>query len=50
MAKEALASGESVYDLVIDHGWLTSDELDRLLDPRTMTSPMRPSGQAAPPT
>ena len=39
VAREALDTGESVYDLVIEHGWLDADELDRLLDPRTMTSP-----------
>ena len=37
-----LASGGSVYDLVIAKGWLTSEELDALLDPRRMTSPMQP--------
>ena len=42
VAKEALATGATVYDLVIDKGWLTQQELDELLDPARMTSPMRP--------
>ncbi|WP_347351062.1 aspartate ammonia-lyase [Intrasporangium sp.] len=42
VAKEALATGASVYDLVLAKGWLTAEQLDGLLDPRTMTSPMQP--------
>jgi aspartate ammonia-lyase len=37
IAKEALASGRGVYDLVCDRGLMTRDDLDRVLDPRNMT-------------
>ena len=43
VAKEALATGGSVYDLVIDKGWLTKEQLDQMLDPTRMTSPLQPS-------
>jgi aspartate ammonia-lyase len=36
IAKEALATGRGVYDLVCDHGLMTRADLDRLLDPRGM--------------
>jgi aspartate ammonia-lyase len=39
IAKEALASGGSVYDLVLKKGWLTKDKLDDLLSPANMTDP-----------
>jgi len=39
IAKEALKTGGSVYDLVIAKGWLTKDELDELLKPENMTHP-----------
>ena len=39
IAKEALASGRSVYDLVLERGWLRRDQLDDLLRPETMTHP-----------
>jgi aspartate ammonia-lyase len=39
IAKEALASGASVYDLVIAKGWLTRAELDERLRPESMTHP-----------
>ncbi|MFN0066058.1 MAG: aspartate ammonia-lyase [Limisphaerales bacterium] len=39
IAKEALATGGSVYDLVIAKGWLTKDHLDELLKPENMTHP-----------
>jgi aspartate ammonia-lyase len=42
VAKEALATGASVYDLVVQKGWLTKDQLDELLDPARMTSPLAP--------
>ncbi|MGZ5404784.1 MAG: aspartate ammonia-lyase [Nocardioides sp.] len=42
VAKEALATGGSVYDLVVQKGWLTKDELDEMLDPARMTSPLAP--------
>jgi aspartate ammonia-lyase len=37
IAKEALASGGSVYDLVLKKGWLTKEKLDELLSPAHMT-------------
>jgi aspartate ammonia-lyase len=36
IAKEALATGRGVYDLVCDRGLMTRSELDRVLDPRFM--------------
>jgi aspartate ammonia-lyase len=39
IAKEALKSGGSVYDLVISKGWLTKKQLDELLKPENMTHP-----------
>src|SRR5436190_12050746 len=39
IAKEALATGGSVYDLVIAKGWLTKEKLDDLLKPENMTHP-----------
>ncbi len=39
IAKEALASGGSVYELVLQKGWLTKEKLDDLLSPANMTDP-----------
>jgi aspartate ammonia-lyase len=39
IAKEALESGRGVYDLVCDRGLMTRAELDRALNPDTMTDP-----------
>lgn len=39
IAKEALKTGGSVYDLVIAKGWLTKEKLDELLRPENMTHP-----------
>jgi aspartate ammonia-lyase len=39
IAKEALATGGSVYDLVLQKGWLTKERLDDLLSPAKMTDP-----------
>ncbi len=39
IAKEALATGGSVYDLVLQKGWLTKEKLDELLRPENMTDP-----------
>ncbi len=39
IAKEALATGGSVYDLVLKKGWLTREKLDELLSPANMTDP-----------
>jgi aspartate ammonia-lyase len=43
IAKEALESGRGVYDLVCDHGLMTREELDRLLNPEAMTHPQQGS-------
>src|SRR6476646_7341837 len=39
IAKEALASGGSVYELVLQKGWLTRERLDDLLSPANMCDP-----------
>jgi aspartate ammonia-lyase len=39
IAKEALHTGGSVYDLVLQKGWLTREKLDDLLSPANMTDP-----------
>ena len=38
VAKEALATGRSVYDLVLEHGFMTKEKLDEALDPKAMTA------------
>src|SRR5687767_584551 len=39
IAREALETGRGVYELVMEHKLLTRDELDRALNPESMTSP-----------
>ena len=47
IAKEALDSGKSVRDLVMEKGWITQEALDDLLRPENMTHPRRiPNVQA----
>jgi len=41
IAKEALETGRAVYDLVCERGLMTREQLDRLLNPETMTAPRR---------
>ncbi len=41
IAKEALETGRGVYDLVCERGLMTREQLDRLLNPATMTAPRR---------
>lgn len=41
IAKEALQTGRSVYDLVIEHGILTKEELDIILAPENMIKPVK---------
>lgn len=36
IAKEALETGKSVYNLVLEHGLLSKDKLDEILDPKNM--------------
>ena len=40
IAKEALASGRGVYELVLGKGWLSKKELDDLLSPEKMANPL----------
>jgi len=37
VAKEATATGQSIREVAVDQGYLTSDEADTVLDPRRMT-------------
>ena len=39
VAREALASGRSVYDIVLEKGYLTKQQLDDLLSPENMIRP-----------
>ena len=39
VAKEALESGRSVYDIVIEHKILTEEQLNRILAPENMIKP-----------
>ncbi len=39
IARDALASGRGVYDLVMERGLLTREQLDHALNPETMTGP-----------
>ncbi len=41
IAKEALATDRPVYDLVLEHGILTKDELDTILSPENMIRPVK---------
>ena len=39
IAREAIATGKSVRELCLEHGVLTEEELDIILDPYEMTHP-----------
>lgn len=39
IAKEALETGKSVYDLVLEHDLLSQEKLDSILDPANMLNP-----------
>jgi aspartate ammonia-lyase len=39
IAKESLATGRPVYDLVLEKGWMTKGQLDDMLKPENMTQP-----------
>lgn len=41
IAKEAMATGKGVYDLVLEHGILTKEELDTILSPENMIRPVK---------
>ena len=45
VAKEALATGRSVYDVVCERGLLTREQLDEILDPVAMTGNGEDSGE-----
>jgi len=44
IAKEALETGGSVYDLVLQKRWITKEALDDLLRPENMTHPRQLPG------
>ena len=39
IAKEALETGKSVYNLVLEKGVLSQEKLDEILDPENMLNP-----------
>lgn len=41
VAKEALNTGRKVYDIVLEKGYLTRDQLDHILKPENMLRPVR---------
>ena len=41
IAKEAMATGKSIYDLVLDHDILTKEDLDTILSPENMIKPVK---------
>jgi aspartate ammonia-lyase len=45
VAKEALTSGRSVREILLDRGALSAEQLDRLLSPEAMTSPRPLAGE-----
>ena len=42
MAREALATGKTVYDLVLEKKLLSKEQLDEILRPEILTRPGRP--------
>ena len=42
IAKEALQTGRSVYDLVLERGILSEERLNEILDPENMLKPHQP--------
>lgn len=41
IAKEALETGKSVYQLILDHAILTKEEIDQILSPENMIHPVK---------
>lgn len=41
IARKALETGRSVYDLVLEEGILTQEDLDTILDPKNMIRPVK---------
>ena len=40
IAKEAAETGRGVYELVLEHGLLTKEQLDEILKPENMLQPV----------
>ncbi|MGV1003979.1 MAG: aspartate ammonia-lyase [Candidatus Nanopelagicales bacterium] len=40
VAKEALATGRGVKELVLERGWISPEELEKMLDPAVMANPV----------
>ena len=36
MAKEALETGKSLHEIVVEKGFLSKEEVDKILDPKGM--------------
>jgi aspartate ammonia-lyase len=49
IAKTALETGQGVYDLVCNTGLLTREQLDRILNPESMTAPRQARTEPHPP-
>jgi aspartate ammonia-lyase len=41
LAKEAMMTNKGVYDLVLEKGMLSKEELDEILKPENMISPQK---------
>ena len=41
IARDALATGKRVYDLVLEKGWMSRKQLDEVLKPESLTRPSR---------
>jgi aspartate ammonia-lyase len=41
IAHDALSTGKRVYDLVLEKGWMTREQLDEVLRPEILTKPSR---------
>ncbi|MEG2772293.1 MAG: aspartate ammonia-lyase, partial [Alistipes sp.] len=41
IAKEALETGRGVYELVLEHGILSKEDLDTILKPENMIKPVK---------
>jgi len=41
LAKEALSTNRSVYELVLEKGLLSKDQLDQILEPENMIKPRK---------
>jgi aspartate ammonia-lyase len=40
VAKEATQTGRGVYELVLEHGYLTKEQLDKIMQPENMLKPV----------